>query len=132
MRLGDADVAHAAGLPPNASSSAAGCPKSLTRSAPGDVEALVIIECHVGVELVALARDGLQPAPQPARRQQEDGQQDERDQRELPAEEEHDDQHDDDADEVADHRGEDVGEGLLGAGDVVVQAADERAGLGAA
>ena len=40
-------------------------------------------------------------------------------------------EHDDHGDQVADHVGEQVGEGLLGADDVVVEAADQRAGLGA-
>ena len=105
--------------------------EELDEQRSGHVEALHHGGVHVAHELVALARDRLELAPQPARRQQEDRQQHERDERELPGQEEHDDQHDADADEVADHGGEDVGERLLGADDVVVEPADQRAGLGA-
>ena len=71
-----------------------GVPEQLDEQRAGDVEALDHAVVHLGGQLVALARDRLQPAPQPARRQQEDGQQHERDQRELPRQEEHDDEHD--------------------------------------
>jgi hypothetical protein len=65
-----------------------------------------------------------------AGRDEEDRKEDQRGQGDLPAQIEHRPQHDEHRDQVAHHVGQEIGEGLLRAEDVVVQAADEGTGLG--
>ena len=86
---------------------------------------------HRGVEAVALPGQRLQLAAEPPGRQHEDRQQDQREQRDLPGQAEHHHRGQHQADDVGDDAGQGRGEGLLRADHVVVQPADQGAGLGA-
>jgi hypothetical protein len=130
--LVDADVAHLARADLEVLPLLLGSAEELDHHGARDVEALAHHHVHLGVELHSRAGKRAQPAPHSARGQNEDRQQHEGHQGDLPAQDEHGAQDDEgDQDDVADHVGEQVGEGLLGADDVVVQSTDQRAGLGA-
>ena len=106
-------------------------PQQLDQHGPAHLEALLHDHVHLAVEVVALLGERTDAPAHEAGRDQEDGDEDQCGQRDLPAQEEHGAEHDHHGDEVADDVGEEVGEGLLGADHVVVEPADQRAGLGA-
>ncbi len=128
--LRDADVAHPARLGLESGGLVLGVPEQLDQHGPADLEALLHDHVHLAVEVVALLGQRADALADEAGRDEEQRHQNERGQRDLPAEEEHGGQDDDHGDEVAHDVGEQVGEGLLGADHVVVEAADQRAGLG--
>ena len=105
-------------------------PEQLDQHGPAYLEAFLHDHVHLAVEVVALLRQRADALADEAGRDQEQRHQDEGGQRDLPAEEEHGAEDDDHGDEVADHVGEQVGEGLLRADHVVVEPADQGAGLG--
>ena len=118
-------------LSSNACASASGRPFNLTSMAPPDLEALLHDHVHLAVEVVALLGQRPDPLADEAGRNEEEGDEEQGGQGDLPAEEEHGGDDDDDGHQVADHVGQEVGEGLLGADDVVVQPAHQGTGLGA-
>ncbi len=86
---------------------------------------------HRGVQPVALASEGLQLAPEPPGRENEDRQQDQREHRDLPGQAEHHHRGQGESDGIGDDAGQGRGESLLRTDDVVVESADQGAGLGA-
>src|SRR5829696_10205511 len=126
----DADVADPGGLAGEAGQLPVAAAEQHHQQGPGDVEALVHGRVHVRVELHGLAGDGLEPAPDPPGREQEQGQHGHRDQGDAPVQHEHGDQGRDQADEVGEDRPQGAGEGPLGADHVAVQPAGQGAGLG--
>ena len=105
----------------NASSSRSVVAEQLDEQRPGDVEALGHLRVHRRVVLHLLAGDVLQPAADPAGRDDEQRQHDQRQQRQPPLEGEHRDERRDEHDDVADDAAERARDGGLGADDVVVQ-----------
>ena len=116
---------------PNSSASARGRPNSLTSVAPGCGEAFGHLGRHrrvVGRGLPFEGADALADAPGGDHEQR---QQPEREQRDRPRQAEHHGERQDERDDVRDDAGERRRERALGADDVVVQAADEGARVGA-
>ena len=129
-RLGDPDVAHPARLGVERFGLDLGSAEQLDQHGATHVEALLHDHVHLAVEVVALHGERADALAHEAGRDEEDGQEDQRGQCDLPAEEEHRPEDDDHRHEVAHDIRQEIGEGLLGADHVVVQAADERSGLG--
>src|SRR6202035_654839 len=129
--LGDADVADAAGAAGEYGGVLAGAAGERGEHGAGDVEPLVGDGAHLAVELHFLAGDVLQAAGDELGGDDEQGDQGERGGGDGPGQVEHGRQDQDQADDVRDDRGQGPGDGLLGADDVAVEAADQRAGLGA-
>ena len=128
--MGDADVAHPPRLGLERGGLGLGVPQQLDQHGPADLEALLHDHVHLAVEVVALLGQRADALADEAGRDEEQRDQDERGQGDLPAEEEHGAEDDDHGHEVADDVGEQVGEGLLRADHVVVEPADQGAGLG--
>ena len=120
-----------AARPRNDAASADGPAEQLDQQRAGDVEPLGHRGVHRRVEPVGLPGDLLQPPADPAGRQDEHRQQDQRQQRDLPGQREHHAGGEHQPDHVGDDAGQRRGERPLGADDVVVEPADQRAGLGA-
>ena len=112
-------------------SSVSGRPNSLTSRAPETLKRSVMILPICALSCVALAGERRQPAADPAGRQDEQRAAAPAQQRDLPGQHEHRGEREHDAEDVADDAGQGGGERLLGAEHVVVEPADERAGLGA-
>ena len=129
-RLLDPDVADARGAVVERRVLLGGPAEELDQHRARDVEALLHHRVHLGVQPHALAKEPREPGAEGLGGHQEQRDQDERDERDLPGQQRHRDQDQHDQDHVADDVAEQVREGLLGADDVVVQPADERAGLG--
>ena len=110
---------------------ASGIAEQLHEQGARHVEALGHHLAHLAVEAVALTRDLGESATDPPGGEHEQRQQHEGEQRDLPGQHEHRGERHDDRDDVADDVGERRGERLLSTLDVVVQARDEGAGLGA-
>src|SRR5215212_419361 len=124
------DVADPGGLVGEAGQLPVAAAEQHHQQRPGDVEALVHGGVHGRVELHGLAGDGLQAAPDPPRREQEQGQHGHRDQGDAPVQQEHGHQGGDQADEVGEDRPQGAGQGPLGADHVGVEPAGQGAGLG--
>lgn len=129
-RRTDADVTHPPGAGGEFGGLVGGPPEQLDQGGAGRREPLGHPGAHRGVVLGGLPLEAGHPGAHAARGQYEHRQQDEREQGDLPGEAEHHSEREQQRDEVADHAGEGVAEGPLGADDVVVEAADERAGAG--
>ena len=128
--LDDADVAHAARLGIERVRLDLGPAQELDQHGAADVEALLHDHVHLGVEVVALLGERAEVPSHDAGRDEEDRKEDQRGQGDLPTQIEHRPQHDDHRDQVAHRVRQEIGEGLLRAEDVVVQPADQGAGLG--
>ena len=115
---------------PNSSASACGRPNSLTSVAPGAEKRSVI--CDVIAALCSDASRSSWPTRDPMRRAgiDEQRQQDDGQHRDLPRQAEHHDERQDERDDVGHDAGEGRRERPLGADHVVVQPADEGAGVG--
>ena len=105
--------------------------EQLDQEGAGDVEALGHRVVHRRIEVHPLSGDVAQTGTHAAGGNHEDRKNCNGQQGELPLEQQHCDEGAAERDGVADHRAERAGEGPLGPDDVIVQTADERAGLGA-
>jgi len=105
--------------------------EELHEEGTGHVEALGHRVVHRRVDVHALPGDVLESGPDASGGEHEDGQDHDGEQGEAPLEQQHRDQRAAEGDDVADDGAERAGEGPLGADHVVVESADEGAGLGA-
>ena len=106
-------------------------PEELDEQRPGDVEALGHGVVHRGVDGHRLAGDVLQAGTDPSGGKNEDRQDDDGQQGQPPFQDQHGQQRPRERDQVADNRSQSAGEGPLRADHIVVETADERAGLSA-
>ena len=128
--LRDADVTHPSRLVLEGLGLGLRAAEQLDQHGAADVEALLHDHVHLAVEVVALPGQRPDALSDEPGRDEEDGDEHEGDQGDLPAEEEHGAEHDDDGDEVAHDVGQQIREGLLSPQYVVVEPADQGAGLG--
>jgi hypothetical protein len=128
--LEDADVAHPGCLGIERLRLHVGSPQELYEHCAADVEAFLHDHVHFGVKVVAFLSERAQVSSHHAGRDEEDRKKYQRGEGDLPAEIEHRCQHNDHRDQVAHRVRKEIGEGLLRAENVVVQPADESAGLG--
>jgi hypothetical protein len=126
----DADVADPLGALAEPGRLGLGPAEQLDQQRAGDVEPLGHGRVHLRVQVVRLAGDLGQLLAHPARRHDEQRQHDQRQHGDLPGQAEHHRGGEHQLDDVADHPGQGGGERALGAGDVVVEPADQGAGLG--
>ena len=125
------DVADPTGAVAEVDSLAAMPAEQLDQEGAGDVETLGHRVVHRRIEVHPLTGDVAQTGTHAAGGDHEDRQNRNGQQGELPLEQQHRDERAAERDGVADHRAERAGEGPLGTDDVIVQPADECAGLGA-
>ena len=125
------DVADPTGAVAEVDSLAAMAAEQLDQEGAGDVETLGHRVVHRRIEVHPLTGDVAQTGTHAAGGDHEDRQNRNGQQGELPLEQQHRDERAAERDGVADHRAERAGEGPLGTDDVIVQPADECAGLGA-
>ena len=104
-------------------------PEELGEHRAGHVEALLHRRVHVRVEVHLVARQVLKPPSDALRRQEEQREDDEREERDLPGQQDHRHDRDPERDRALHHRAERVRDGALRPDHVVVQPADQGAGL---
>ena len=126
----DADIADAGGALAEAAFLIGLAAEELDQQRPADIEGLVHVGVHLGVEFHGPARHDAQLRAQPAGHQRQERQDDQGDQRKAPLEGEHDRQDGDGLDQVGDDVGDGVADGVLRADHVVVQAAHQLAHAG--
>ena len=108
-----------------------GRPNSLTSVAPGAEKRSVICDVIAALCSAASRSSAPDPGADPAGRDHEHGQQHQRQQRDLPRQADHHGQREHEGDDVGDDARQRRGERPLGADDVVVEPADQGAGVGA-
>ena len=127
----DAEVAHDRGLLGVGDVLGLAAPEELEEHRAADVEPLGHGVAEVGVAVHLLPGEAGEAVAHHARGEQQDREECDAQQRDRPAEEHHRHAHDDRGDDVGDGALQRGGERPLRADDVVVEAADEGAGLGA-